>query len=181
MAQTIIGHNNVYNLFSSITDTPVFESGLTLHQLKDYIKEELGNSGLASFDQRISKVSINGTSCAVSRNLEEDVSIYLEREDTTLEEFIEEYLTFKKENSSVKIKYLEALEYDNILDSIANEELFIDFSGEKSVGEHILRIMCYEKEDVHAIFVMSELSDFGNIYRCISVDEKYSEDGESHA
>jgi len=180
MAQTIIGHNNVYNLFSSITDTPVFEGGLTLHQLKDYIKEELGNSGLASFDQRISKVSINGTSCAVSRNLEEDVSIYLEREDTTLEEFIKKYLTLSGEVSCMKIKYLEKVTYENILDSIKNEKLVLENSGKKSIGEHVLKIIS-EEGDVHAIFIMSEASNFGNTYRCVSVDKKYSEDGEGHA
>ena len=95
MAQIIIGKANTYNIFSTITDSPVFESALTLDQLKYYINEELGRKGIADLEKRLDRVNKKGTSSMLSKSLEDEVGVFLECEKITLLEFIEKYLKVK--------------------------------------------------------------------------------------
>jgi hypothetical protein len=104
MARTIIGNNGVYNLFSSISDMPIYESGLTITQLFQILKEE---SDINNFDKRIARVNKFGTSSFVVSSLEDDVCIFLENNNITLKTFIKRYLTIfhpQKVKKTKKIK-----------------------------------------------------------------------------
>ena len=98
MANLIIHHNGAYNLYSTIVDSPVFESALTLQQLKVYIAEQEGVSGIMVFDQRL--VRANKTGCSsylyglgpcIACNRAGPNESYL-----PFDEFIKQFLTLEK-------------------------------------------------------------------------------------
>lgn len=97
MALSIIGHNNVYNLYCSISDYPYFVSGLTLELLTKFIEDEYGKEGLSKLKDRLTRVHKKGTSSYISSSLEDEVCIFLEEHEMTIEKFISIYLTIKEE------------------------------------------------------------------------------------
>jgi hypothetical protein len=46
MAQFIIHHEGVFNIYGTIADGAYFDKGLSLEELNEYIKSEFGNQGL---------------------------------------------------------------------------------------------------------------------------------------
>lgn len=101
MGYTIIGNNDQYNIYSSVSDSPVFESALTKDQLKEYIKEETGKKGLKELKERLVRVDSKGTSSLLSSTLEEDICVFLANKKITLDEFKETYLSFKESSNEV--------------------------------------------------------------------------------
>lgn len=95
MSTTIIGKDGVYNFFSSISDAPLFESGLTKKHVEEYIREEFGNQGIKNLTKRLERVAKKGTSSYVEESLEDDISIFLSNNNLSLGAFINKYLTIK--------------------------------------------------------------------------------------
>lgn len=98
MAEIIIYHKGVYNLYNTISDGPVFCEGLTLKELKEYIKEEKGNQGLVDLETRLPRAWNKGTS-AINHDLLKD-TIFLNRagdneKHLSYDEFIKRFLTLK--------------------------------------------------------------------------------------
>lgn len=93
MPRVIIHHEGVYNEYTTVSDGPCWESGLTLEQLQMITKEEDGNNGLRVLEERLVRAHKKGTSCVLDKDLEDTVSPYLYREDMTVEEFIEKFMT----------------------------------------------------------------------------------------
>ena len=61
MGKFIIKIKDRYFEWSTIVDAPV-TYGMTLDELKEYIKEEYGNEGLSGLPQRLERVEKYGTS-----------------------------------------------------------------------------------------------------------------------
>lgn len=93
MSEVIIYHEGAYNIYSSISDGPFFESGLTLDQLKQFIKDEYGTQGLRDLDTRLEKAHKNGSSGLRGSTLRETISSNAEGLFT--EQFIQKYLTIR--------------------------------------------------------------------------------------
>lgn len=59
-----------YLLWSSVVDAPV-TNGVGLTEFKEFYKDEYGNEGMKEFDERMARVNAKGTSCRLSKNVEE--------------------------------------------------------------------------------------------------------------
>ena len=69
MGTIIVHHKGVYNLYTTIADGFYFEGGLTLKQLKYYIKEEYGKQGVRELPQRLERAHKTGTSSLLDKSL----------------------------------------------------------------------------------------------------------------
>lgn len=67
----ILYNNGRYNVYSTISDTFVYESFLTLVQLKKITKEKYGTSGLEDLNSRLERAYAKGTSSYYDKNIEE--------------------------------------------------------------------------------------------------------------
>lgn len=92
MSRIIIHHGKKYNIFSTVVDAPMFCEGATLSELKAWYQAEYGTDGLADLETRLVRVHAKGTSSVRHQSLESEISVFLEREHLTLEQFIEKYL-----------------------------------------------------------------------------------------
>lgn len=96
MPAHIIQHNNVFNVYTTISDGCYFESGLTLEQLKEWYELEYGKRGMLDFDLRIGLCMAKGTSSLIDDSLEECVrSNRAGPRESRLKfkDFVEKYLT----------------------------------------------------------------------------------------
>lgn len=95
MAHFIIHKDGVYNVWSTVVDAPIFDSGMTLEQLQSYIKDEHGQVGLHALPERLVRAHATGSS-GIMDSL--DACIAVNRagaKETCLsrDEFIGKYLT----------------------------------------------------------------------------------------
>jgi hypothetical protein len=60
MANGIIHHNGVYNIWSTVMDSPLFVSGLTHQMVVDYIREKHGEEGLRMLPERFEQAHKSG-------------------------------------------------------------------------------------------------------------------------
>lgn len=74
MPSYIIQHNNVWNIYSTVSDGCYWNSGLTLEELKEWYKEEYGRSGMLELDSRIERALEIGTSSRMDKDLRECIS-----------------------------------------------------------------------------------------------------------
>lgn len=100
MGQLILHHNGAYNLYSTISEGPYYESALTLDQLREIVKEEAAAKALEQLQARLERAHQFGSSCGHGATLIE--SIQGNRagpNDTRLspEKFIAQFLTFLSE------------------------------------------------------------------------------------
>lgn len=98
MAQTILHLNGAYNIFSSISDAPIFESAIDLRQLKQYINDEFGKSGLRELDRKLKRAKGKGTSSLISDSIEDEIqSNRAGDNESTLpfDEFVKRFLTLE--------------------------------------------------------------------------------------
>ena len=96
MARFIIHSGGKYNIYGTITDAPYFTEGCTLDQLKNWIKENEGQSGLDDLPPRLERAHRKGTSC-----LDDDEDLYStiicnragkNEKCLEFEEFVEQFL-----------------------------------------------------------------------------------------
>lgn len=64
MAQIILHHKGVYNLYCSISDGCIFDRGITREELESYIREQHGLSGVAQLESRLERAHQFGT-CSI--------------------------------------------------------------------------------------------------------------------
>lgn len=96
MSHTIIHHKGVFNLYSSISDSPVFESGLTVAQLEQYIKQQYGAQGLRNLEERIKRAQLKGTSSHLAMSLDSEILCNRagpKETQLSFEAFVAQYLT----------------------------------------------------------------------------------------
>jgi hypothetical protein len=93
----IIRNGDAFNLYSTISDAPIFKSAITEAELTAYIKDELGNAGIRALPERLQRTKESGTSRRFGGDLENEVSCNRSGENEsclTLQEFVAEYLSF---------------------------------------------------------------------------------------
>lgn len=89
----ILHHDGAYQLWSTIVDGPLFETAITLEQLKHHVKEEFGRAGLVDLESRLERAHATGTSSRVF-TLEETIDSMMNPPlRLTKDEFIERFLT----------------------------------------------------------------------------------------
>lgn len=96
MPAHIIQHNNVFNVYTTVSDGCYFESGLTLEQLREWYQFGYGNRIMLDFDERIERCMVKGTSSLIDNSLEECVSLNRAGPRETclsFQEFVDKYLT----------------------------------------------------------------------------------------
>lgn len=93
MANFIIHKDGVFNLYTTICDGAIYDSGLTEEQLYEHFRLEYGESGVRALPPRLERAKEKGTSAVMYDSLEELVSENLEKLST--EDFIAKYLTIK--------------------------------------------------------------------------------------
>ena len=99
MSEVIIHHNGAYNIYSSISDSPFFESGLSLEQLTAYTEDEYGRVGLERLPQSLERAHAKGSSGLSSRTLHDVIAANSER--LTDKQFIEKYLTIRNDDVAI--------------------------------------------------------------------------------
>jgi hypothetical protein len=65
MMSVICHHKGKYNVYSTVSDGFYFESGLTLEQLQQWVKDEYGLKGLASLPARLKRAHEKGHSSII--------------------------------------------------------------------------------------------------------------------
>lgn len=95
MAQLILHKDGAYQIYTTIADGACFEGALTLEELTEYIRQELGEAGLRELPQRLERAhktgcSMHGTTlaeCLAANRAGENES------ELSYDEFVARYLT----------------------------------------------------------------------------------------
>ena len=96
MAEFVVHHQGVFNLYNSISDAPVFTSGVTETKLKRYFLRQYGESGLRTLEPRLIRAREQGTSCRLDDSLQETIAANRagpNESRVSYEEFIAKFLT----------------------------------------------------------------------------------------
>jgi hypothetical protein len=96
MADLILHKAGAYNLYTTVADGPCFESALTLDQLREYIREQYGQSGIDRLHGRLERAHKNGCSSMLGETLEECIACNRagpNEAHISLDEFVARYLT----------------------------------------------------------------------------------------
>lgn len=91
MSRPILFHKNAYNIYSTVTGTPLFEKALTLKQLKQYIKAEEGDCGIRNLPSSLERAHEKGLIHQISCNGAGTNGAYLSPAD-----FISRFLTLEE-------------------------------------------------------------------------------------
>lgn len=100
MGHIIINKGDAYNIYSTICDGCLFESALTLEQLKFFIREEAAKKAEEELVSRLERVHQFGTSSRMDSSLEETVDgnhAGPRGGNVPVAKFIEKYLSFAPE------------------------------------------------------------------------------------
>ena len=94
MSQSILYNNGAYNIYCSISDSPVFLEAATLEQLTEYIKYKYGEDGLEALPKRLERAHKNGSSSYEETLNETILSNRAGKNEKrlTCEEFIKKFL-----------------------------------------------------------------------------------------
>ena len=71
MGQVICHNDGRYNIYSTIADGFYFESSLSLDELKEYIKDNRGSTGLKELDGRLYRAHSTGHSSLEGGSLDD--------------------------------------------------------------------------------------------------------------
>ncbi|MEZ9699771.1 hypothetical protein AB4455_10365 [Vibrio sp. 10N.261.46.E12] len=74
MSYVILHSNNVFNLYNPLSESFVFEEGLTLEEIKSFLKDEYGRNGLESSEKRLNRACEIGTSNYLDKSLSETIA-----------------------------------------------------------------------------------------------------------
>ena len=106
MSRYIIHKDGVYNIYSTIADSPIYVGGLTLEQVKEFTEREEGACGLMALPKRIAWAHDTGCSSPdADLTLEELVSdnrAGIDGRYMPFDEFVARYLTVKVEEGGVE-------------------------------------------------------------------------------
>ena len=96
MAEIILYHKGAYNVYSTISDAPIFESAITLAQLESYIQKRHGRVGYQTLPERLQRAHESGSSGFVDDDLESAISANRagpNESHLTVRQFVDQYLT----------------------------------------------------------------------------------------
>lgn len=99
MPTYIIQHNNIFNMYTTVSDGCYFSSGLTLEELKEYYKEENGNQGMHDLDARLERALVKGTSAFNDKDLKDTISCNRAGEkesNLSFDDFVSKFLTINE-------------------------------------------------------------------------------------
>lgn len=105
MPNYIIQHENVYNIYSTVSDGCWFESGLALEELKEWYASEYGKSGMADFDLRIERCLQKGTSSLIHDSLKNCVRCNRagpKESRLQFSDFVNQYLTIRRDEDIIE-------------------------------------------------------------------------------
>jgi hypothetical protein len=91
----ILYKNGVYNEYSTVADAPMWACGLTLEQLQESIRAELGAAGLQELPRRLKRAHKTGCSSAIGLTLEDCITTNRAGKDEShmpSHEFLETFL-----------------------------------------------------------------------------------------
>lgn len=71
MAEIICHHNGKYNIYNTISEAFRFRRGLSLEQIQQVIKNDLGNQGLRALPNRLERAHAAGHSAFTGETLDE--------------------------------------------------------------------------------------------------------------
>jgi hypothetical protein len=95
MAHYIIHLDGAYNIWSTVVDSPLFESALTLEQLSYVTKRDHGEHGLRALRDRLDRAHATGCSSYIE-DLDDVISVNRagpKESRLSKSEFIAKYLT----------------------------------------------------------------------------------------
>lgn len=95
MAHYIIHLDGAYNFWSTVVDSPLFESALTLKQVQFVTKRDQGERGLRDLPRRLERAHATGCSSYIE-DLDDVISVNRAGPDESRlskSEFIAKYLT----------------------------------------------------------------------------------------
>lgn len=102
MFAIVLHKDGVYNLYSRMSEQPLFESGLTYDQLVEVVKEEDGRRGLEDLERCLKRVHETGSSSRTHGSLESCIVDNRAGEDDSnmpVDEFIQRFLMVQPEQS----------------------------------------------------------------------------------
>ncbi len=105
MGQLILHHDGAYNLYSTISDCPYYESALTLEQLREAVKEEAVTRAMEELERRLERAHQFGCSCGYGTTLHNRIrSNRAGPNESRLSpnKFIAQFLTFAPEDSEAE-------------------------------------------------------------------------------
>ena len=95
MPRVLIGNKDKYNIFSTISDAPIFDEGLSEEELREWYQSEYGKSSMVEFENRLQRCKEKGTSSQIDTDLESVICCNRAGVDEAFvpyEEFIKKYL-----------------------------------------------------------------------------------------
>lgn len=98
MPQLIIHKDGAYNLYSTIVDAPIYESAITLEQLRELTLFDLGQSGIEDLPERLQRAHKTGCSHMAGWTLDDCIAgnrAGINESKLPKDEFIAMYLTLK--------------------------------------------------------------------------------------
>lgn len=96
MSRYIIHKDGAYNFYTTVADGAIYESALTLEQLRQVVERESGESGLRDLPDRLDRAHRTGCSDLGGMTLEECVICNRagpNEDEISYDEFIAKYLT----------------------------------------------------------------------------------------
>ena len=91
----LIGNKDKYNIFSTISDSPIFDEGLSEEELREWYQYEYGKSSMVEFENRLQRCKEKGTSSQIDPDLKSVICCNRAGENESFvpyEEFIKKYL-----------------------------------------------------------------------------------------
>ncbi len=102
MPQLIIHLNGAYNIYSTVSNGPHYESALTLTELEDEIRFEFGKKGIQELPERLERAHKTGCSSRNGYTLADCISGNRSGPGETellFDEFVKKYLTLSDNNN----------------------------------------------------------------------------------
>lgn len=96
MAQLILHKDGAYSLYTTVVDGACYESALTLEQLEEVIRFDLGEQGVLGLPVRLERAHATGCSALSGMTLEECISCNRAGPNETnlsVADFVAKYLT----------------------------------------------------------------------------------------
>lgn len=96
MGQLILHKDGAYNLYTTVADGACYESALTLEQLEQVIRFDLGEQGMRELPARLERAHKTGCSSMHGETLEDCICCNRAGEnesELSFDEFVAKYLT----------------------------------------------------------------------------------------
>jgi len=99
MPSYIIHRDGAFNLFTTITDGPVFDRGVTREELETWYRNEYGQQGMRELPARIARALETSCSSLLGDTLQLLIATWARVHHKKADDFIPTFLTLPKEES----------------------------------------------------------------------------------